>query len=122
DNFIAVRNLAGDPRLHVVNKESGIVGRNYLLQRSRYSETPDLQHAYPSRCGNSEPGGESGVSVPLPNELADRDVCAGQRFFLRQKHDAEMLRAGLLSKAGAVHDHDMFLADEFLYKDFVTPG
>jgi len=31
-----------------------------------------------------------------------------------------VLGARLLAEAGAVHDHDMFLPDEFLHEDFVA--
>src|SRR5258708_224724 len=59
-------------------------------------------------------------SIAFADELGDSGVGAGQRLFVRQKHDAEVLRAGLLAEAGAVDDHDVFLADEFLDENFIA--
>src|ERR1700734_730923 len=68
-------------------------------------------------------GGSRGRNlVALLNELGNRSVSLCQRFFIRQKYDAEVLRAGFLSEAGAVHHHHMFLANEFLDEDFVALG
>src|ERR1017187_441141 len=60
------------------------------------------------------------ISVPLPNELCNSRVGLGQRLLVRQEYDAEVLRARLLAEAGAVHDHDMFSADEFLHEYLVA--
>src|SRR3979411_87568 len=68
----------------------------------------------------SDCGGESGCWVTLADELCNSCVSAGQSFFIGQEYDAEVLRAGLLSEARAVHDHDVLLADEILYEDFVA--
>src|SRR5882672_8096526 len=61
--------------------------------------------------------------LPLPvsfaQEGANRRVGRSQRFFIRQEHDAEMLRSGTLAEAGAVHHHYMLLADQFGDKDVV---
>ena len=51
------------------------------------------------------------IPVPLANEVGDSGIGPGQRLFIRQEHDAEMLGAGLLAEAGAVDDHDVLLAD-----------
>ncbi len=50
-------------------------------------------------------------SIALANEVCDPRVGACQRLFIRQEHDAEVLRAGLLAEAGAVDYHDVLLAD-----------
>ena len=44
-------------------------------------------------------GGESGFSISLANEICDRAIGRGQCLLIRQKHDAEMLRAGFLAKS-----------------------
>ena len=60
------------------------------------------------------------ISVPLDNELRDPRVRLRQCLLIGQEHDAEVLRAGLLAEAGAVDDHDVLLANEFLHEDFVA--
>jgi hypothetical protein len=62
------------------------------------------------------------LSVALADEIRNSGVGAGQRFFIGQEHDAEMLRAGLLAEAGSVDYHDVLLADEFFDEDFVALG
>src|SRR5579863_2890417 len=59
-------------------------------------------------------------SVTLTNELRNPRIRSGQRFFVRQEHDAEVLCAWLLAEAGAVDYHDVLLADEFFDEEFVT--
>src|SRR5258708_38270953 len=59
-------------------------------------------------------------SIAFADELGDSGVGGGQRLFVRQTHDAEVLRAGLLAEAGAVEDHDVFLADEFLDENYIA--
>src|SRR3979411_123625 len=113
-----MRNLAGDSCLHIVDEQGGIVGRADLLQRSRYRETLNLQHSVLLRC--SDCGGESGCWVAFADEICDSSVGAGQSFLVRQEDDAKMLRAGLLSEAGAVDDHHVFLADEFFDEGFIA--
>jgi hypothetical protein len=61
DNFIGIRNLAGDPGLHIVDQQGGFVGRNDLFQRSRYGETLELQHAYSFRLITARPATNQGV-------------------------------------------------------------
>src|SRR6266849_6178339 len=62
--------------------------------------------------------------LPLPisfaQEIANRRVGAGQRFFIRQEDDTEVLRSGTLAEAGAVDHHHMLLTDEFGDEDVVT--
>src|SRR5579862_8316113 len=62
------------------------------------------------------------VSVALANEVCNSGVSLRQCCLVGQEDDAEMLRAGLLAEAGAVHDHDVLLPDEFLHKNFVALG
>ena len=50
-------------------------------------------------------------SVPLKNEIGNPSISLSQSFLIRQKHNAEVLRAGLLAEAGAMDDHDVFLAN-----------
>src|SRR5580700_4249813 len=61
----------------------------------------------------------SGLSISFLNEVGDGGVGVAQRLLIRQKDDAEMPRAGFLSEAGAVDDHDVFLADEFFDENFI---
>ena len=58
--------------------------------------------------------------IPFANELGDCPIGFGQSLLIRQEHDAEVLGAGLLAEAGAVDDHDVLLADQFLHEDFIT--
>jgi hypothetical protein len=60
------------------------------------------------------------VSVAFMDKLRNPGISLSQRFLIRQKHDAEVLRSRLLAEAGAVDDHDVLLADEFFDEDFVA--
>src|SRR5712691_8678237 len=62
------------------------------------------------------------LRISLTNEVGNSRVGGSERLFLRQEYDAEVLRAGLLTEAGAVDDHHMLLADEFLDEYFVALG
>src|SRR3982074_131188 len=66
--------------------------------------------------------GKLHISIPLADEVGDSSVGAAQSFFIRQEYDAEGPRPGLLAEAGAVDDHDMFLADKFFHEDFIAFG
>src|SRR5580698_3110689 len=63
-----------------------------------------------------------GSSIAFADELRNSRVGLCQRRFIWKEHDAEMLRAWFLAEAGTVHDHDMFLADEFFNEDLVAFG
>src|ERR1700722_14009791 len=58
--------------------------------------------------------------MPLANKIRDPRIRAGEYFFIRQKDNAEVLRTSLLTEAGAMHDHDVLLANQFLDEDFVA--
>src|ERR1700757_5533300 len=80
-------------------------------------------HSGKSARGARPPGWcESGTPVPLANELRDSRIRFRQGLLIGQEHDSEVLCAGLLAEAGAVDDHHMLLADEFLDEDFIALG
>ena len=62
------------------------------------------------------------IAISLEYELGDSGICLRQGRLIRQEDDAEVLRAGLLAKTGAVDNHDVLPADELLHKNFVTLG
>ena len=62
------------------------------------------------------------LPVSFAQQVANCRIGAGQCFFVRQEHDAEMLGAGALTEAGAVYYHDVFLADQFGDEDVVPLG
>ena len=62
----------------------------------------------------------SGISVTLTNEISDPRVGFRQSLLVRQKYDAEVLGARFLAEPGAVHDHDVLPADEFLDENLIA--
>ena len=60
------------------------------------------------------------IAVALANKGGDSRICLGQRLLVWEEHNAEVLRAGLLTEAGPLDDHDMLLADQFLYERLVA--
>src|SRR5579871_181799 len=67
-------------------------------------------------------GGEGALRVALAEEVSDAGVGGGQRLFVGKEDDAEVLGTRLLAESGAVHDHDVFLKNQFFYEDFVAFG
>src|SRR5690242_7762353 len=68
----------------------------------------------------SSRGGVSPIAVPFSNEVRNSRIRLRQRLLIRQEHDAEVLRAGLLPEAGAVDDHHVLLTNEFLYESLIA--
>src|SRR4029077_10020891 len=62
------------------------------------------------------------ISVPLADEICDGGIGFRQRLFIRQEHDAEVLRAGLLAEAGAMDDHHVLLANQLFDEGLVALG
>ena len=68
----------------------------------------------------SSRGGVSPIAVPFSNEVRNSRIRSCQRLLIRQEHDAEVLRAGLLPEARAVDDHHVLLTNEFLYESLIA--
>ena len=60
--------------------------------------------------------------IALAYEIGYALIRVCQRFLIGQKDNAEVLCSGLLAETRAVHDHDMFLKDEFLHEHRVVLG
>ena len=115
------------------DRQPGVERRDkHLLfdPRGGVCEWPEVQCIRRSRksplCGETDPVSSTVNQFrqcsSFLNEFPDRGVGFGQRFLVRQKYDAEVLRAWFLAEAGAVHDHDMFLADQFFHEDLIALG
>lgn len=65
-------------------------------------------------------GGESAIAVPFNNEFRNPPVRFRQRLLVWQEDDTEVLRARFLAEAGAVDDHNVLLADQFLYESLIA--
>ena len=65
-------------------------------------------------------GAVSAIAVPFTSEFRNSRIRLRQGLLIREENDAEVLRAGFLTEAGAVDDHDVLLADEFLHKSLIT--
>src|SRR5260370_33692091 len=60
------------------------------------------------------------LRVTFAHEIANSRVSGGQRLFVGQENDAEVLRPGTLAETGAVHHRHMLLANEFSDEDVVA--
>src|SRR6185312_11760164 len=67
-------------------------------------------------------GGGSVSLIALAYEIGYALIRVRQRFLVGQKDNTEVLCSGLLAETRAVHDHDMFLKNEFLHEYRVVLG
>jgi hypothetical protein len=68
----------------------------------------------------SSEGLSNQLLVPLLQEIPNGGVSRVQRGLIWQEDDAEVMRARLLPKPGAVHHEHVLLTEQFLHEDVVA--